>query len=795
MTKPILSSLHQISSVRAYVDRIGAEVRSIRTAVVKESHGKYWDDVATITFGEGGIVSIEVADGRSPKTYEPEEAEAKAMEIECGQFTWPVVQLVRRWNKHDEPPELQQAPDDKVFVFYDVSGNILMKQLRGNELKGEPKYRPYTLWDDGKIRQLEPDGLLPLWGLDQLKKNFTTVFLHEGAKAARRMAELVSGGTLKDRDEFAKHPWHNELDGAAHLGWIGGAQNPGRTDWSVPKKNGVQRVYIVADNDVAGVSAIAKIAKRLRFPTYSIQFTKLWPVSFDLADPFPKEMFGKRLDGTWHYKGPPFRSVVHPATYMTDFLPNPKGKPTAVLREHAKDAWGYVEQSDLFVCMDMPEIVYDAKVLNNMLASFSGTTQIAQTIVLSKRGRIARMCYDPSMPSGVVTYEGSSAFNTHIPSAFNQHIRPWNKAGKDDEEPTTTAPRGSPEPFLGYLANLFPIDVERKEVERWIATLIAKPERKMDYGLLLISKVQGVGKTTLGESILRPIVGYQNTGFPDETAINNSQFTDWCAEKRLVLIEEIYSGDSWATYNKLKSKITGKTIPVNRKFQRPYDIQNWVHIIASSNSKLAIRVENSDRRWFIPEVTEVPWSHEKWVEFYNWLECGGLEIVVNWAERYDDYVSHGQTAPHTKRKSEIIDASESAAERAITDLCEIIIAEERAPKKDGEKDNPLEHGVVLSSTHVEAWVKEKEPKAYATKHTMAEAMAKAGLIRIEGRFDIGQGKHVCLASPKAMETIQPLVVAVANSTDEGQLDDAKRNLRDGVRKLVKRPDDAIKVDF
>ena len=39
----------------------------------------------------------------------------------------------------------------------------------------------------------------------------------------------------------------------------------------------------------------------------------------------------------------------------------------------------------------------------------------------------------------------------------------------------------------------------------------------MLYGLLLVSETQGVGKTTLGERILAPLVGWHNVSVPDAT--------------------------------------------------------------------------------------------------------------------------------------------------------------------------------------------------------------------------------------------------------------------------------------
>ena len=48
--------------------------------------------------------------------------------------------------------------------------------------------------------------------------------------------------------------------------------------------------------------------------------------------------------------------------------------------------------------------------------------------------------------------------------------------------------------------------LERYEVMKWCATLIARPDVRMTYAMLLISEQTGTGKSTMGE-ILSQLVG------------------------------------------------------------------------------------------------------------------------------------------------------------------------------------------------------------------------------------------------------------------------------------------------
>ena len=63
-----IKSIDEIPEVRDYLERIGAEARSIKTAVVKEKHGDYWTDKAVIRFTEEGDITVTSANTGQRKT-------------------------------------------------------------------------------------------------------------------------------------------------------------------------------------------------------------------------------------------------------------------------------------------------------------------------------------------------------------------------------------------------------------------------------------------------------------------------------------------------------------------------------------------------------------------------------------------------------------------------------------------------------------------------------------------------------------------------------------------------------
>lgn len=730
----MISELTDIPSIRDYLNRIGAQPRGLRSAVVKITSGKYWRDVAIIKFGKTGEIDC------STLEHSPTDLERQMIAGAMAGVEWPEIQKLSEIV--DPHPIIKNADAKDVFKFRDTDGQIIMVQVRVENEDGKA-YIPLTYWTDSKWRVAEPDGLLPLYNGDKLK-DAGVVFIHEGAKAARRMQEMVEAETPEARCALANHPWGRELSGAVHVGWIGGALSPYRTDWSALREAGVKRAYIVADNDEVGRSAVPGIAQQLRMPTFAILFTDEFPASFDLADPFPKDHFS-RIGSEPVYTGPSFRDCLHPATWATDVVPPAKegGRPGHVLRDSFKGMWAYIEESDLFVCTEMPEIMRTEAILNKMLASFSHVQDTCRLIVKAYQGRSTRVCYRPDVDGLKVTFRGSSAINLHVPS----NIRPM---------------PGDPQPFLDFMAYMFVHENERYQALRWVATLIARPDIRMSYGLLLISEKQGVGKTTLGAAILAPLVGMQNVSYPSENDITSS-FNEWVAHKRLAIVNEIYSGSSWRAYHQLKGVITDKDITVNQKYMRQYTIENWCHIVASSNSMRALKMENDDRRWFYPEVTELPWPKDKFTEFRKWLNGGGLSIVLHWAKNWGDYVDISERAPMTERKREMIEGSRSEAQEEAVAVAEVVM----------DLGRPAALLIKDVVNHVRTHVKvTTQARVYDSDYEIRRSMVDCGMvswpkrIKVHGRLQYAllnkELVDIAQRSDAPMEVIREHVVKCAD---------------------------------
>ena len=660
--------LDECAAVRDYLNRVGAETRGLRSAVVKECAGQYSRDLAVIRFAKDGDIEC------STEEHAPTDLERQLIGSALSAVAWPEVQPLARII--DAPDMIRNANPANVFELRGPDGKIMMVQVR-IEIRGERVFVPWTYWNDQVWRSCEPDGPLPLYGLDQIGDN-TTAFIHEGAKAARAIQEMVAGDTRGARQKLAEHPWGAELDGAAHVGWIGGALSPHRTDWSALHRAGIKVAYIVADNDRPGVEALPRIVQELRhwpIQVMAVRFNSQWPSSFDLADPFPDSMF-LNLKERRVYKGPSFNDQCRPATWMT--VPNPvpaptgKGRPPAPtyrLRKEALRQWWLVahEKKPLFVPNHDRTRFFTEEAFNTAVRPFSNVLNNAALLKQHMEVHVEGIAYEPGREQGIITVDGRQSLNTWAPARV-------------------TPVSGDAAPFHDFLRHLFPNEADRHEAKRWIATLAARPAIRMKYGLVLCSGTQGVGKTTLCE-ILKGLVGPDNASAPSANDIK-SDYNDWFIRKRLIWVNEIYEGGSWTTYNKLKSFITDDDHLSHAKYEGRYPVKNWAHFVLCSNSTKPLALEEGDRRFFVPEVTENKALAGGWDALHQWIRGDGLGIILNWAEEALSSgeikpVGPGEHAPMSARKARMIAESRGEEEALVRELA--ALAQEFSNRSGGRQ--------------------------------------------------------------------------------------------------------------
>lgn len=628
-----------------YLNRIGAEVLTFKKAMVKQyfKGNSYYVERVLITFDDTGEVKV------THKDYAPTEAEQEAIKKAFLKVEFPSsVKATKAAFEKLLKDQKAKTKEQKELFFKLIdrkSGQIIMVQQRIVPTNGDAKYFvPWSFWSDGEWRKMECEGPLPFWKPDEATR--VRIMIHEGCKAAKFCTDLRA-----DKEKLNAHPWGWFIDEYDHWGMIGGAMAPHRADYAELNREMPQEVIYICDNDKPGKDALQKVSKAYGGPLGGVMFDSRWKESWDMADPMPENFWEEG-----HYLGPQLKEMIKPATYATELqMPaDGKGKPVAVLRRFFQEEWVHCVKPEVFVHNSRPHNMLSAEEFNNHCRPYSDVKLLSELMIKDDSMKASEVKYDPSMPSGIYTsVKHGRSINTHLPS----HIQ---------------AVEGDPGPWLDFMERLVPVESDRNELLRWCATLIAKPAVKMNYGVLLISEAQGVGKGTLGEKILGPLVGDHNVSYPSNSEIVESQFNDWLAHKRLAVIHELYAGQSSKAYNKLKSVITERTLNVNKKFMATYIIDNWINILACSNSLKAIKISHDDRRWFVPKCSESIQNPEYWTMLNQWLEKRqGLQIIRGWAERCISTLGHvrpSDVAPSSSTKVEVVEEGYSPGMKVIAGL-------------------------------------------------------------------------------------------------------------------------------
>jgi hypothetical protein len=183
--------------------------------------------------------------------------------------------------------------------------------------------------------------------------------------------------------------------------------------------------------------------------------------------------------------------------------------------------------------------------------------------------------------------------------------------------------------------------------------------------------------------------------------------------------------------------------------------------MACSNSLLALKLDNTDRRWMVPTLTETPWPRSQWIAFNDWIEGNGLNIVKHWAETYGDYVRPGEHAPMTARKREMQKESESEAIRSLRDWCEAHV------------DMPIS----VAEKALRTMLMNQTKQVYETNLELRRIMKQLGWAEFQERMKIDGSMQFVMMSPATTKELASKPQDIAN-------------LRKWIRSTVKQPIDS-----
>ena len=248
------------------------------------------------------------------------------------------------------------------------------------------------------------------------------------------------------------------------------------------------------------------------------------------------------------------------------------------------------------------------------------------------------------------------------PRVVNDNLNCWTGWGVEPAE-------GDIDPWSRLLDHLF-VGAEpeaREWFERWCLYPLAHPGAKFDSLACLWSKVQGVGKSTIGNTLGR--VYGRNYALVDQRSLE-SDFNGWAVHKQFVMVDDVSAFDSRSKADILKSMVTRKQVEVNIKFITTFQLPDRCNYYLTSNHANAFYIEDEDRRYFVHEVTSPKLSTAFWDEYNAWLEGDGASALLWFAQRQLDFTGfHPRTAPpRTRAKEEMIDAVKSELDAWLTEL-------------------------------------------------------------------------------------------------------------------------------
>ena len=187
-------------------------------------------------------------------------------------------------------------------------------------ISGDEKYLPWSYWNDGRWRCMEPDGDLPFWKPHRSGRpeRYTggglRLMVHEGPKAAEAADRLARPITIEERKLASAHPWADELAGFEHWGLLGGVHAVERADFAELRESGVREIVYFCDNDEPGLLVPKPFSRRWGQKFRVIKLDRRWPPGWDIADPMPSQLFD---DSVPTEERPSLRGLMRPATWAT----------------------------------------------------------------------------------------------------------------------------------------------------------------------------------------------------------------------------------------------------------------------------------------------------------------------------------------------------------------------------------------------------------------------------------------------------------------------------------------------
>lgn len=252
---------------------------------------------------------------------------------------------------------------------------------------------------------------------------------------------------------------------------------------------------------------------------------------------------------------------------------------------------------------------------------------------------------------------------------------------------TAVAPEEGPiAEYLDFCTYFFQDDpIMEKYWHDWVAVMVQEPGVKMQTAWLLVSNQTGTGKTLMARLVGRMFGAAFIEGHAE---LITDERNDWVPGKQLALIDDLNDYVGRKDGARIRSLITRGSAHINQKYQQPYDVVDHVNFIITTNEDVSVKIENTDRRFFIARAPEVRTNDEVYAVMHAFLKSDAR--MANLRCFYQNY-SVSESFHHATRPPEDTKALIEAKQLSASDhtaFANWLVA----------KDSPIPANITVMST-------------------------------------------------------------------------------------------------
>ena len=203
--------------------------------------------------------------------------------------------------------------------------------------------------------------------------------------------------------------------------------------------------------------------------------------------------------------------------------------------------------------------------------------------------------------------------------------------------------------------------------DKWVAQRIQTPHEANNVAILLRGK-NGTGKNNWCDNMMPKLLGVSNYTAASAKDMTG-EFNGWLYLNTLVHVEEMHDNRS-KTSDTFKKIITQERALVNEKMIPKFMADKYFGLVISSNAHDPIKIEATDRRYFIPCFSDHLHSKEDTHEFFSgfveWLnEDDGLQQMFNYFHSVDLSKVSFRYPPNTPEKEDLAEEEHSSEQRTV----------------------------------------------------------------------------------------------------------------------------------